>query len=52
MTGVELLAIVMSVVAGCALAWFELGRDRDFMGAAVILIAALVVGGLVSVAIA
>ena len=52
MSGMELLAIVGSVAAGCALAWFELGRDRDLLGAALILIGALIVGGLFSVVIA
>ena len=51
MTGVELLAILIAVIAGCGLAWFEMGRDRDFLGAAVILIGALLVGGFVSVLI-
>jgi hypothetical protein len=52
MSGTELLAIVGAVAGGCLLAWFEIGRDRDFLGAAVILIGALIVGGIVSVVIA
>ena len=52
MSAVELLAMIMSASAGCALVWFEGGRDRDLLSGATILIGALFVGGLISVVIA
>lgn len=52
MSAVELLAMIISASAGCALVWFEGGRDRDLLSAAAVLIGALFLGGLISVAIA
>jgi hypothetical protein len=52
LSAVELLVILAAAIGGCALAWFETGRDRDFAAASAVLIGALFAGGLISVAIA
>jgi hypothetical protein len=51
MGATELFGILIAAVIGCAIVWLELGRDRNFLAAATVLIGALLVGGLVSVAI-
>jgi hypothetical protein len=51
LNAVELLAILGAAIGGCALVWFETGRQREFLAAATVLIGALLVGGLLSVLI-
>lgn len=51
MDAIELVAILAAAIGGCALVWFETGREREFAAAASALIGALLVGGLISVVI-